>query len=86
MAVKIVFENYGGPEKLIPTHFELSAPARGQVQIKNSAVGVNFIDTYYRKGVYPVNKFPAVPGTEGAGVVTRVAEDVTFGDAANLLI
>ena len=51
-------------------------PGPGQALVKQTAVGLNFIDTYHRTGLYPV-KLPFVPGAEGAGVVEAVGEGVT---------
>ncbi len=53
------------------------APARGEVLIAQRAVGVNFIDTYYRKGAYPWPMTPLIPGGEAAGIVEGVGEGVT---------
>ena len=48
----------------------------GEVKIKQTAVGLNFIDVYLRTGLYPQPAFPFIPGMEGAGVVTAVGEGV----------
>lgn len=66
----------GGPEVLVLTQREPQSPAPGEVVADVAAAGVNFIDTYRRSGVYPVD-FPHVPGSEGAGVVTAVGDGVT---------
>ena len=66
----------GGPEVLEHGQVEVPAPAPGEVLVKIAAVGVNFIDTYLRSGVYPL-ALPAVLGSEGAGVVETVGEGVT---------
>ncbi len=59
--------------------FELPPPAPDQIQVKLSAIGVNFRDLYQRSGEYPM-KLPYTPGTEGAGIVVSVGKDVTdFG-------
>jgi len=69
----------GGPEVLEVVDLPTPEPGPGQILIRHEAVGLNFIDTYQRSGLYPV-KFPAVLGTEGAGVVEAVGEGVTrFG-------
>jgi NADPH2:quinone reductase len=55
-----------------------TAPGPGEVRIRQHAIGVNFVDVYYRKGLYPApGGFPFVPGSEGAGVVDAVGEGVT---------
>lgn len=55
---------------------EVSPPGEGEVQLKHTAIGVNFIDVYHRSGLYPV-QLPFTPGQEGAGVVTAVGAGVT---------
>jgi NADPH2:quinone reductase len=69
--------HYGGPEVLQWDEVELPEPGPGQIAIKHTAIGLNFIDIYMRKGLYPQSGFPFVPGSEGAGVVTDVGEGVT---------
>ncbi|MBI4899373.1 MAG: quinone oxidoreductase [Actinobacteria bacterium] len=66
----------GGPEVLELVEVPDPAPERGQVLVKVAAVGVNFIDTYRRGGVYPM-PFPHVVGSEGAGEVVALGEGVT---------
>ena len=73
----IVVRAPGGPETLEWTELETTAPARGEVLITQRAVGVNFIDTYFRKGLYPWPISPLIPGSEAAGVVEAVGEGVT---------
>ena len=73
----IVVRAPGGPEALEWTEIETSAPARGEVLIEQRAVGVNFIDTYFRKGAYPWPMTPLIPGGEAAGIVEAVGEGVT---------
>ena len=72
----IVVRAPGGPEALEWTELETSPPARGEVLIAQRAVGVNFIDTYYRKGHYPWPVTPLRPGGEAAGIVEAVGEGV----------
>jgi NADPH:quinone reductase len=66
----------GGPEALIYEDYDLAAPGLGEVQIRQHAVGVNFIDVYFRTGAYPAPK-PFVPGNEGAGEIAAVGAGVT---------
>jgi NADPH:quinone reductase len=66
----------GGPEVLRWESIGLSPPESGEVQIKHTAIGLNFIDTYHRSGLYPI-ALPAVLGSEAAGVVDAVGEGVT---------
>ena len=65
----------GGPEKLVPTEIAIADPGPGFARIRLERVGVNFIDTYHRTGLYPL-PLPFVPGVEGAGVVEAVGPDV----------
>ena len=58
----------GGPEKLSWEEVAVPEPGPGQVRVRNTAVGLNFVDTYLRSGLYPM-QFPFIPGAEGAGVV-----------------
>lgn len=68
MVLAIQLREVGGPETLEPTEIELPEPAAGQARIRIAAVGVNFIDTYHRSGLYPV-ALPFIPGVEAAGIV-----------------
>jgi NADPH2:quinone reductase len=69
-------ERAGGPEVLELVEIETPAPGPGQVLVRHEAIGLNFIDTYQRSGLYPM-RFPAVLGQEAAGVVEAVGEGVT---------
>jgi NADPH2:quinone reductase len=78
------FEKTGGPEVLEVVDVPKPAPGPGQILIRQEAIGINFIDTYHRSGLYPV-KLPSGLGSEGAGVVEAVGEGVTrfkVGDLA----
>lgn len=66
----------GGVEVLVKTARAPRQPGAGQALVRQTASGLNFIDTYHRTGLYPV-KLPFVPGSEGAGVVEAVGEGVT---------
>jgi NADPH2:quinone reductase len=66
----------GGPEALQFEDVSVGEPGPGQVRIRHTAIGVNFIDTYQRSGLYAV-QLPAVAGNEGAGVVEAVGAGVT---------
>ena len=67
---------YGGPEVLKWDEVEVGEPGPGQVRVRQTAVGLNYIDIYQRTGFYPQSSLPFVPGVEGAGVVTAVGEGV----------
>jgi NADPH2:quinone reductase len=66
----------GGPEVMKLEDVEVSAPGEGQAQVRNHAIGVNYLDTYYRSGLYPMQT-PFTPGNEGAGEVLAVGPGVT---------
>jgi NADPH2:quinone reductase len=73
-AVRI--HGFGGPEVLSYDDMPLPEPGPGQARVKIAAIGVNFIDTYHRKGLYP-GQLPFTLGQEGAGVIDAVHADVT---------
>ncbi len=66
----------GGPEKMQWEEVEVGAPGPGEVRVRNTAVGLNFIDTYHRSGLYPMT-LPLTLGMEGAGVVEAVGRKVS---------
>ncbi|MBL8863064.1 MAG: quinone oxidoreductase [Planctomycetes bacterium] len=72
----IVVERAGGPEVLAWSEVELAPPAAGELRIRHTAVGLNFIDVYQRTGFYPPPRWPHVPGLEAAGVVEAVGAGV----------
>lgn len=65
----------GGPEVMVWEEVEVPAPGPGQVLLRHTAVGLNFIDVYHRTGLYPA-PLPFTPGLEGAGVIEAVGEGV----------
>lgn len=69
-------DRIGGPEVIQWVDVNLPDPGPGEVRMRNVAVGLNFIDVYHRKGVYPVN-LPSGLGSEAAGVVVAVGPGVT---------
>ncbi len=71
----IRIHEHGGPEVMKWETVEIGAPGPGEVRIKHTAVGLNYIDTYHRSGLYKI-PLPTVLGREGAGVVEAVARDV----------
>ena len=66
----------GGPDVLRWEVVDLAPPAAGEARVRHAAVGVNFIDTYFRTGLYPT-KLPATLGSEAAGIIEEVGEGVT---------
>jgi len=78
MVAAVRVHKHGGPEVLTLDDIEVPAPGQGQVKIKQYACGVNFIDTYFRVGMYPSPVgMPFVSGNEGAGQVIAVGPGVT---------
>jgi NADPH2:quinone reductase len=67
----------GGPEVLTHEDIATPTPGPGQVTLRHTAIGLNFIDIYFRTGLYPAPSLPFVPGNEAAGVVTAVGSGVT---------
>ncbi|MBN8918894.1 MAG: quinone oxidoreductase [Rhizobiales bacterium] len=67
----------GGPEVLTYEEVVVPPPGPGQVQVRHTAIGLNFIDVYFRTGLYKAATMPFIPGNEGAGVVEAVGPDVT---------
>ena len=76
MAKAIRFHKAGGPEVLQVDDVAVGEPGAGQIRIRHTAVGVNFLDTYQRSGLYPM-PLPQTGGNEGAGVVEAVGAGVT---------
>ena len=76
MAKAIRFHKTGGPEVMQLEDVSVGEPAAGQARIRQTAIGVNFIDTYHRSGLYPM-PMPSGLGSEGAGVVEAVGPGVT---------
>ncbi|WP_460931157.1 quinone oxidoreductase family protein [Shinella zoogloeoides] len=76
MTKAIVVRSLGGPDVLKLEDAPLGPPGAGEVQIRQAAIGLNFIDVYFRTGLYKAD-LPFIPGKEGAGTVTAVGEGVT---------
>jgi NADPH2:quinone reductase len=77
MAKAIRVHEYGGPEVMRYEDVTVPEPGPGQIRVRQSAIGVNFIDIYFRSGAYKVPQLPFTPGNEGAGTVVSVGEGVT---------
>ena len=83
MAHAIRIHAYGGPEVLKWEEVTVGEPGPGEVRLRQTAVGLNYIDTYHRTGLYKLAAFPAVIGMEGAGRVVAVGprvSDLAVGD------
>jgi NADPH2:quinone reductase len=75
MAKAVRYHKQGGPEVLQMDEVQVGEPGPGQARIRHTAIGVNFVDTYQRSGLYPM-QLPGTAGNEAAGVVEAVGADV----------
>ena len=82
MTKAIIIKKPGGPEVLELKDIELPSPGPNEIKVKNIAIGLNYIDTYHRSGLYPVD-LPSGIGLEGAGKITEIGtnvKDLNIGD------
>jgi NADPH2:quinone reductase len=80
MVAAVRIHKTGGPDVLTYEDITLKEPGQGEVRIKHAAIGLNFIDTYFRTGLYPPpagSSLPMIPGNEGSGTVIAVGPGVT---------
>jgi len=77
MTMAIRIHQTGGPEQMVWEDIDPGAPGEGEVLIKHTAVGLNFIDVYHRTGLYPLPGGPFSPGMEAAGVVSAIGHGVS---------
>jgi len=78
MSKSIILREIGGPEVLKFEDVEVPAPSAGMVTVRNQAIGLNYIDTYHRSGLYPL-PLPTGIGLEGAGAIEAAGEGVELG-------
>ncbi len=76
MAHRILVHQHGGPEVLQHESFDVAAPGPGEALVRHEAIGLNYIDVYFRTGLYQA-PLPLTPGMEGAGVVEAIGPGVT---------
>jgi NADPH2:quinone reductase len=76
MALAIRIHAHGGPEEFKAEEIAVRAPGAGEVRLKQTAIGLNYIDTYHRSGLYPL-EMPGIVGMEAAAIVTAVGDGVT---------
>lgn len=67
----------GGPDCMELASTQIEEPGAGEVRVRHSLIAVNFIDTYHRSGLYPMDARPITPGVEAVGVVEQIGEGVT---------
>ena len=82
MVKAIQINRTGGPEAMEYVDVDVGAPGPGEARVRHGAIGLNYIDVYFRTGLYP-HPLPLVPGMEGAGVVEAVGEGVTLVKAGD---
>ncbi len=73
----VVVRRHGGPEELTLVQVQVPPPGPGEVRLRHTAIGVNFIDVYCRTGYFDLLTPPAVPGMEAAGIVLDVGQGVS---------
>jgi NADPH:quinone reductase len=78
----IVVSQYGGPEVLKLQEVNIEKPGKGQVRVRLARAGINFVEIYQRRGTYP-KKLPYIPGSEAAGVVEEIGEEVSLFKAGD---
>ncbi len=81
-----VLHKHGGPEVLQAVEFTPADPAENEIQVENKAIGINFIDTYIRSGLYPPPSLPSGLGTEAAGIVSKVGSGVKHIKAGDRVV
>ncbi|WP_438334971.1 quinone oxidoreductase [Klebsiella oxytoca] len=86
MATRIEFHQHGGPDVLQAVEFTPKDPAEHEIQVENKAIGINYIDTYIRSGLYPPPSLPSSLGTEAAGVVSKVGNGVKHIKAGDRVV
>ena len=77
MSVAMAMTRAGGPDVMQPIDINVGSPGPQEVLISQSVIGVNFVDTYFRSGLYPVATLPAVLGFEGSGRVVEIGKAVS---------
>jgi NADPH:quinone reductase len=76
MVAAVRVHKVGGPEVLTYEEVDVGTPGAGQIRVKQHACGINFIDTYFRSGLYPAPSMPFIIGNEGAGEVVAIGTGV----------
>ena len=77
MVAAVRVHQYGGPEVLRYEEIEVPPPSPGEMRVRQTAIGINYIDTYFRSGLYKAPTLPFVSGNEAAGEVTALGEGVS---------
>ncbi|MEE8517206.1 MAG: quinone oxidoreductase [Alphaproteobacteria bacterium] len=77
MVKAVRIHDTGGPDKLVLEDVDVGPPGPGEARLSQAAIGLNFIDTYFRSGLYPVPSLPVTLGVEAAGTVTAIGDGVS---------
>ncbi|KAK3221117.1 hypothetical protein Dsin_015087 [Dipteronia sinensis] len=85
MVKAIRVHELGGPEVLKWEDVEIGEPGDGEIRVRNKAIGLNFIDVYFRKGVYKATTMPFTPGMEAVGEVIAVGPGLTGRKVGDLV-
>jgi NADPH:quinone reductase len=83
MTLIVQLRQPGGTEELEAIHRDLPAPGRGEIRVRHTAIGVNFVDIYHRAGLHPLPAYPATLGVEAAGLVEEVGPEVAGLEAGD---
>ena len=78
MQHSIIVSEYGEPKVMKWSKTAVPSPKANEVLIKHTAIGLNYIDVYYRRGIYKADKLPFTPGMEAVGIIEEVGENVSF--------
>lgn len=76
MPKAVVLNKPGSPENLKYQDVDVGVPSEGEVLVKHTAIGLNYVDTYHRSGLYPLPSYPAIVGVEACGKIEDVGKDV----------
>ncbi len=76
MTKAIIYRETGGPNVMKWEEVQVGSPGAGEVRIKHTAVGLNYIDVYFRTGLYPA-PLPNTPGMEAVGIIEEMGVDVS---------
>ena len=78
MPKAIIVNETGGTEKLCWEDVSIPSPGKGEARVLHKAIGLNYIDVYFRTGLYPFPSLPGIPGMEASGIVESVGDDIDF--------
>ncbi|MFI4984228.1 MAG: alcohol dehydrogenase catalytic domain-containing protein, partial [Rickettsiales bacterium] len=77
MARAITFEQTGGPSVLKMVEIQVAKPQKTEVQLRQLAIEVNYVDVYHRTGLYPMSGAIKIPGVSAVGIIEAVGDEVT---------